>query len=303
MPAHLPAAHRPVARAPLPEAPVVRRASAGRATTDQPRRSRLRRPRRARAITAATTSRTRFRPLRLPPGRGGAGGPVGGATPGWPCAVPRASGRPWPGCAAGEAAGGGPPGWAAGGGVVGVGAGPPPVSCACRAAGAPGPPVPALGPSGTAVGNGPTGGAEAPPAALSRIVLAPARARLAAPSATAYFGCASTTVGRPSASEIMRDDQRDPGRAADQQHGGELVRVDLGRAQRAHEGADRGLDRCPDHVLELGAGELHVEVPVGQEHRDRRLGVDRERLLGQHAVLAQPGERDAGLRVAHVELG
>ena len=58
----------------------------------------------------------------------------------------------------------------------------------------------------------------------------------------------------------------------------------------------------PDHVFELAAGEPDVEVAVRQEHRDGRLGVDRQRLLGRDAVLPQPGQRDAGLRVAQVEL-
>ena len=97
-------------------------------------------------------------------------------------------------------------------------------------------------------------------------------------------------------------DQRDPGGAADQQHGVEVGRLDPRRAQRAREGADRRLDLRPDHVFELAAREPDVEVPVRQEHRDGRLGVDRQRLLGRDAVLPQPGQGDAGLRVAQVEL-
>ncbi len=97
-------------------------------------------------------------------------------------------------------------------------------------------------------------------------------------------------------------DQRDPGGAPDQQHGAEVGGLHLRRAQRAGERADRRLDLRPDHVFELAAGEPDVEVPVRQEHRDGRLGVDRQRLLGRDAVLPQPGQGDAGLRVAQVEL-
>ena len=97
-------------------------------------------------------------------------------------------------------------------------------------------------------------------------------------------------------------DQRDPGGPPDQQHGVEVGRLDPRRAQRARERADRRLDLRPDHVFELAAREPDVEVPVRQEHRDGRLGVDRQRLLGRDAVLPQPGQGDAGLRVAQVEL-
>jgi hypothetical protein len=96
--------------------------------------------------------------------------------------------------------------------------------------------------------------------------------------------------------------ERDAGGPADQQHRAEVGGLDLRRPQGAGQRTDRRLDLRPDHVLELRAGQAHVEVPVGQEHRDRRLGVDRQRLLGQDAVLAQPGQRDGGLRVAHVQL-
>ncbi len=60
-----------------------------------------------------------------------------------------------------------------------------------------------------------TGGSTVVPPGSADQVLAPdeagpasaaaARASVAAPSATAYFGCASTTVGRPSSSEIIRE--------------------------------------------------------------------------------------------------
>ena len=97
-------------------------------------------------------------------------------------------------------------------------------------------------------------------------------------------------------------DHRDAGRPPDQEHGVEVRGLDPRGAQRAGERADGRLDLRPDHVFELAAGEADVEVPVRQEHRDGRFGVDRQRLLGGDAVLPQPGQGDAGLRVAQVEL-
>ena len=93
-------------------------------------------------------------------------------------------------------------------------------------------------------------------------------------------------------------DQRDPGGAADQQHGAER-RPGRPAPSAAYpvERADRRLDRRADHALELGAREPDVEVPVGQEHRDGGLGVDRQRLLGQRRSpgAAGPGRcRSAG---------
>jgi hypothetical protein len=97
-------------------------------------------------------------------------------------------------------------------------------------------------------------------------------------------------------------DQRDPGGAADQQHCAEVGGLDARGPQRAGQRADRRLDLGADHVFELAAGQADVEVPVRQEHRDGRLGVDREGLLRRDAILPQPGQGDAGLRVAQVEL-
>ena len=145
--------------------------------------------------------------------------------------------------------------------------------------------------------------ASAPVSSMAGACFLRASASRAAPRATTCFGWASTTVGRPKASDTICATsgirEEPPTRStADSSRGGTWAARSV-----PVERADRRLDRCPDHALELGPVERDLEVPVGQEHRDRGLGVDRERLLGQRAVLAQPGQGDDGLRVAHVELG
>ena len=79
----------------------------------------------------------------------------------------------------------------------------------------------------------------------------------AAPLAIAFFGSASTATGRPSCSETSCGDQRDPRRAADQQHRRQLVGRQPGRAHRAAQRVHRLLDLRADHRLELAAVQPH----------------------------------------------
>ncbi len=113
-------------------------------------------------------------------------------------------------------------------------------------------------------------------------------------------------VGHRRPSGLRRDhpfDQRNPGRPADQQHPGQLPDVELSGVHRPDQGADRGLDRRADESLELGPGEAGEEVPVRQQHRNRRLGVGRQRLLGLHAFLTQPGHGRCRRGRGQVEVG
>jgi hypothetical protein len=96
-------------------------------------------------------------------------------------------------------------------------------------------------------------------------------------------------------------DQRDAGRAPDQQHPGDVLGRDVGRAQGPAERTDRVDQRGPDHGLELGPGEPHVGLDVGQHHRDHDVDVAGQRLLGLDAVAPEPGERRHGGRVVGVE--
>ena len=87
-------------------------------------------------------------------------------------------------------------------------------------------------------------------------------------------------------------DQRDARRSAHEQHRGEVRRGLPGRPNGPGQGVDRRLEASAHHLLEDRPGQLDVDVPPGQEHRDDDLAVQRQRLLGQDAVLAQAGQRD-----------
>ena len=70
---------------------------------------------------------------------------------------------------------------------------------------------------------------------------------------------------------------------------------DTGQHLRENEVTTDPSDRATleeEYTLELRTRERDVEVPVGQEDRDGGLGLDRQRLLGQRAVLPQPRHRD-----------
>ena len=69
----------------------------------------------------------------------------------------------------------------------------------------------------------------------------------------------------------------------------DLGRLDAGRADRPFQGRNGVGKRRPDHGLELAASQADLGLHRRQEHGDRHLGVRRQRLLGGHAVRAQPG--------------
>ena len=98
-------------------------------------------------------------------------------------------------------------------------------------------------------------------------------------------------------------DQRDSGRAADQQHRGQLARLDLRCLQGLEQRHDRRLDRGVDHLLELGPGQSHFGLAVRQQHRYPGVGLHRQRVFGLQADLAQPGHGGRMLRVTPIETG
>ncbi len=98
-------------------------------------------------------------------------------------------------------------------------------------------------------------------------------------------------------------DQRDPARPADQQDGGQVGRGQPGRGDRPAQGHDRLAQRRRTIALEL----VRVSAPwfarraVAPGSTPTR--VDRQRLLGLDAALAQLGGVGAGLGVGQVEPG
>ena len=121
------------------------------------------------------------------------------------------------------------------------------------------PPAPAAaaatgGGGGTrSVGGGGDGGA------ATGTTLGDPAAACAAPSATPCFGWASTATGRPSSALTSCGDQRDPRRAAGEQHGSS------GRRPRRRPSAAPGAsavkrvgERWADHRLELRAGQADL---------------------------------------------
>ena len=125
----------------------------------------------------------------------------------------------------------------------------------------------------------------------------------AAPRTMACLGCASTDVGRPSSPETiwetsgMRDDPPTSSTVS-------TCSAEMSADSRA---------RCSEAIVDATEGRIIVSnsprvrrtsvCSDGQEHGDRRLGVRGERLLGQHAVLAQAHDRAGGGRVREVERG
>ncbi len=86
-------------------------------------------------------------------------------------------------------------------------------------------------------------------------------------------------------------DQRNARRAPDQQDRADLVVGHPGRADGPAERHDGLGDGGTDHRLELGAGQADLGLQPGQQHRDRHVGVARQRLLGVDALLPQARHR------------
>ena len=121
------------------------------------------------------------------------------------------------------------------------------------------------------------------PAPASAVSPLWALATTAAPSATACFGWASTTTGRPVASRTSR------GRAgsATTHRPAARARRRRGRSRRSrsHARAPRPSPRSgADHGLELPPGQPHLGGRPGEQDRDRDVDVVRERLLGGAAL-------------------
>ncbi len=173
--------------------------------------------------------------------------------------------------------------------------------------------------AGGAAGAGPGGGmaaaavasAIAGPAGAAEVgATAPARGRGAAPLGGQDRGAQGDAVlgvgvHRHRAAEGRAHQlghQRGAGRAADQQDRRDVVGGDARRAQGPVRGRDRVGQGRPHHLLVLGPGQAHLGLQVGQQHRDRHVGVRRQRLLGLDALLAEPGHRGGRRRVGRVEL-
>ena len=98
-------------------------------------------------------------------------------------------------------------------------------------------------------------------------------------------------------------DHRNARGSADEQHGVQLGRIDLGRLQRPAQGGDGGADGRADHPFKLAAGQADLGLQVGQQHRDGGLGVRGQGFLGRDALVAQPDDRIGGAGIGRVEAG
>ena len=125
---------------------------------------------------------------------------------------------------------------------------------------------------------------------------------MAAPSAMACLGWASTATGRPRPDDTSSDDERDPRRAADQQHVIDRVGLEARGPQRPLERGDRLGEGRSHEGLELAPGHAHLGLHVRQEHRHAGLAVERQALLGDGALLAEAGDGRQGLGVVGVEV-
>ena len=149
--------------------------------------------------------------------------------------------------------------------------------------------------------------AAAPPAATGgieaagQVMLGFGATARAAPLAIAFFGSASTATGRAELLGHQLRDQRDPGRAADQQHRRELLRGQPGRGDRPAQRLHGLLHLRVDRLLELAAVQPHRSAGGGQQHRDRHLGVAAQRFLGLGAVPPDPGDRGQHRRIGVVQ--
>ena len=106
---------------------------------------------------------------------------------------------------------------------------------------------------------------------------------------------------RTGSAELLGDHlrhERDPRRAADEQHGGERPRAR--RCARSSVSLDE-LDGLPDHRadhrLELRPGDPHRRRVAGQHHRDVARRIRRQRLLGVDAAAPQLGDGRGALGV------
>jgi hypothetical protein len=95
----------------------------------------------------------------------------------------------------------------------------------------------------------------------------------------------------------------DPRRAADEQHPVEVAGRDPGAVHGAAQGGDGLPERPADELLQLRPGQAHLGAHRGQDHRDGRLGVAGQRLLGLGALAPQPGQVGDDRGVVAVELG
>ena len=157
--------------------------------------------------------------------------------------------------------------------------------------------------SGDCVGGG--GRVSASTVVTDSGVAEPRRAAtaMAAPKAMASLGWASMAIGPPQLGAHHLGHERDAGRAADEQDRADLVVRHPGRADGPAQRHDRLGDRRADHRLELGAGEPHLGLQARQQHRDRHVGVARQRLLGVDALLPQAGHGGLGRRAPRGRAG
>ena len=125
---------------------------------------------------------------------------------------------------------------------------------------------------------------------------------MAAPKAMASLGWASMAMGRPSsaptiwATSGMRDEPPTSRTA--------LMSSDVAPRPSGWPGAGpRSSRRSPGRIIASNSapGEPHLGLQAGQQHRDRHVGVGRQRLLGVDALLAQPGHRGLRGRLLGVE--
>ena len=109
-------------------------------------------------------------------------------------------------------------------------------------------------------------------------------------------GCGSATTGRSNAvdSSWLTSGIRDepPASSTASSSSG----ADPGRPQRPVHRRHRVPQRRRDHRFQFGAVQPDPGVHAGQRHRDHHLGVEGQRLLGLHAVAAQPGQGRDHLR-------
>ena len=126
-------------------------------------------------------------------------------------------------------------------------------------------------------------------------------ARAAAPSATACTGCTPSSSGRPnsrvtvSMTSGMRDE---PPMSSTASTSAAVSPADRTARDRAST-VDSTLG--PQHLVERRPVQPDLEVAAGEEDGDDGLRVQRQVLLGQDAVVAQPGQRHGRAGVVHVE--
>ena len=113
-------------------------------------------------------------------------------------------------------------------------------------------------------------------------------------------------VNRRCPAELGRDqlgDERDPGRAPDQQDRIKLRAVDGCRLQRPVQRLDGPVQVWPDHFLELGPGQPDPLPHAAERHRDGGVGVHRQGFLRLGALAAQPGDLGNDVRIVRVDPG